>query len=119
MDIFKAIDKNQIVKYGLIPKYIYKSYYSRQGLLPSFQLYYGPISMLYVRLYLSFDQFDVQEEVKKMDSFNQKYFCFMVLYILILNLNLDIVSTNVSLSNYISITKKIRSFITAYKEFFS
>ncbi len=118
-DIFKAIDKNQIVLYGLIPKVIHKNYYSRQGLLPCFQLYYGPKSMLYARIYLSLDNMNMTEELKKLDSFNQKYFCFMVLYILIINLNLDIISSNRSISNYLLITQKIRSFISTYKMFFT
>ncbi|MDE5714688.1 MAG: hypothetical protein K2I42_00990 [Anaeroplasmataceae bacterium] len=117
-DIFKSIDKNQIVQYGLIPKTIHKNYYNRQGLLPCFRLYYGPKSMLYTRIYLSLDKVELIEEIKKLDAFNQKYFCFMVLYILILSLNLDIISSNHSISNYLLITNKIRSFIHTYKQYF-
>lgn len=114
-DIFKFIDKNEVVKYGLIPKNINQNLYSKETLLLDYNFYYGPISMLYVRMYLLLDQYDMYDDINKLDSFNQKYFCFMYLYIMILNINLDVILNIYSLSNYVNITKKIKSFITKYK----
>ena len=76
-DIFKFIDKNEVVKYGLIPKNINQNLYSKETLLLDYNFYYGPISMLYVRMYLLLDQYDMYDDINKLDSFNQKYFCFM------------------------------------------
>ena len=114
-DIFKFIDKNEIVKYGLVPKVINQNRYNKEALLLDYNFYYGPISMLYVRMYLLLDQYDMYDDINKLDSFNQKYFCFMYLYIMILNINLDVILNIYSLSNYVNITKKIKSFITKYK----
>lgn len=114
-DIFKFIDKNEVVKYGLISKNINQNLYSKEALLLDYNFYYGPISMLYVRMYLLLDQYDMYDDINKLDSFNQKYFCFMYLYIMILNINLDVILNIYSLSNYVNITKKIKSFITKYK----
>lgn len=116
-DIFKYIDKNEIVKYGLIPKIINQNRYSKETLLLDYNFYYGPISMLYVRKYLLLYEYNDFEIINKLDSFNQKYFCFMYIYILVLNINLEVVMNNYSISNYINITKKIKSFITKYKAF--
>lgn len=115
-DIFKAIDQKQMVKYGLIYRKIYPEFYNRQHLLPSFDIYYGPISMLYCRCFLQLDELDLKDSLKKLDSFNQKYFCFMTLYILILNVNLEVILNTYSVASYISITKKIRCFLASYKE---
>ncbi|MDE6655934.1 MAG: hypothetical protein K2J85_02970, partial [Anaeroplasmataceae bacterium] len=79
-DIFKSIDKKIIVPYGLLYRKIDFELYNKQRLLPSFDLYYAPISMLYCRCYLQLDAAFLLEEVKRLDSFNQKYFCFMCLY---------------------------------------
>lgn len=114
-DIFKFIDKNEIVKYGLVPKVINQNRYNKEALLLDYNFYYGPISMLYVRKYMLLDGFDELEDMKKLDIFNQKYFCFMYIYILVLNINLEIVMDIYSVSNYINITQKIKSFISKYK----
>lgn len=114
-DIFKFIDKNEIVKYGLIPKVINQNRYNKEALLLDYNFYYGPISMLYVRKYMLLDGFDEIEDINKLDSFNQKHFCFMYIYILVLNINLEIVMDIYSVSNYINITQKIKSFIFKYK----
>lgn len=115
-DIFKAIDQNQILSYGIIYRRILLDAYSKQRLLPNFDIYYGPISMLYCRCYLQLDAPFIIEEVKKLDSFNQKYFCFMCLYIMILNLNFEVVLNTYSIASYVTLTKKIKAFISAFKE---
>ncbi len=114
-DIFKYIDKNEVVKYGLIPKYINQNLYSKESLLLDYNLYYGPISMLYVRMSLMLDDYDPFEDVKRLDILNQKYFCFMYLYILILNVNMDISMNIYGISNYVIILKKIKEFIKKYE----
>ncbi|MDE6241688.1 MAG: hypothetical protein K2M08_04610 [Anaeroplasmataceae bacterium] len=115
-DIFKAIDKKLIVPYGLLYRRIDQELYNKQRLLPSFDLYYAPISMLYCRCYLQLDVPNLVEEVKRLDSFNQKYFCFMCLYIMILNVNLEVILNTYSTANYLLLTKKIRCFIASFKE---
>lgn len=116
-DIFKHIDKNEIVKYGVVFQYVNANLYNRQKLIPSLKVYYGPISMVYSRCFLSLEDLDIIKDIEKLDPFNQKYFCFMTLYIYILNLNLEVTLNNFSISNYLLITKKIKSFIVAYKAF--
>lgn len=113
-DIFKSIDKKETIKYGLISRDVYELHYSKSKILPSYDSYYGPLGMLFCRYYLTFD-LEVIEDINKLDSFNQKYFSFMSLYILILNLNLGVVLDNYSINNYLLITKKIKAFINAYK----
>lgn len=115
-DIFKSIDNKIIVPYGLIYRKVDMELYNKQRILPSFNLYYGPISMLYCRCYLQLDDPSIEDEIKHLDSFNQKYFCFMCLYILILNVNLEVILNSYSIANYLSITKKIRCFIASFKE---
>lgn len=114
-DIFKAIDKNEICKYGIVFKSINFANYSKQHLLPCLNLYYAPISMLYCRIYLSLDDVDLKDKISKFDTFNKKYFAFMVLYILILNLNLGVLLDNFSVANYLLVTKKIKGFLASYK----
>ena len=116
-DIFKAIDQKLIVPYGLVYRKIDLEIYNKQKLLPSFNLYYAPISMLYCRCFLLLDPPQLLEEIKRLDSFNQKYFCFMCLYILVLNINLDVILNSYSVASYVLITKKIRCFIASFKEF--
>lgn len=115
-DIFKAIDKKHIVSYGLLYRNIDTELYNKQRLLPGFDVYYAPISMLYCRCYLQLDAPFIVEEVKRLDSFNQKYFCFMCLYIMILNVNLEVILNTYSIANYLLLTKKIRCFIASFKE---
>lgn len=115
-DIFKFIDQKLILSYGLLYRNISTELYNKQKLLPGFDLYYGPISMLYCRCYLQLDALSVKEEVQRLDAFNQKYFCFMCLYIMILNVNLEVVLNAYSIANYILLTKKIRCFIASFKE---
>lgn len=115
-DIFKAIDQKQIISYGLLYQKIDAALYNRQRLLPEFNLYYAPISMLYCRCYLQLDAPFIKDEIERLDSFNKKYFCFMCLYVFILNVNLEVLLDSYNVSNYILITKKIRCFIASFKE---
>jgi len=117
-DIFKYIDKEEIVKYGLIYKKYNLDFYQKSKILPCFDLYYAPISMLYVRYYLehckeiNYEKFN--DKINKMNLFNKKYFCFMVLYIYVLNLNFNINFDNYNIQNYIYITSLIKEFIQKY-----
>ena len=115
-DIFKLIDQKKIVPYGLVYRKINLDLYSKQRLLPSFDLYYAPLAMLYCRCYLELDFPFTVDKIKKLDPFNQKYFCFMCLYIMVLNVNLEVTLNSYRISNYILLTKKIRGFISSYKE---
>lgn len=115
-DIFKFIDQKLIVSYGLLYKKIDLEYYNKQKLLPSFNLYYAPISMMYCRCFLQLNPPMLFEEIKRLDSFNQKYFCFMCLYIMVLNVNMDVILNTYSVASYVLITKKIRCFIASFKE---
>lgn len=113
-DVFKAIDQKQIIKYGMVPKQMNENCYQKGYLLPPFDIYYAPLGMLYARYFCSIDEIEL-DQIKKLDAFNQKYFCFMVLYILILNVNLEVILSNYNIDNYLLITKKIKSFIVSYK----
>ncbi len=120
-DIFGFIDKNTVLDYGLIFNSITKENYKNKLIEPDFHVYYGPISMLLCRLYLYFDHLDLQEyfkeRLKKLDEFNKKYFCFMVIYIYILNINLDILLNPYNISNYLQFTKRISSFIKEFGDY--
>ncbi len=113
-DIFKLIDQNTIIKYGFVPKKLYSEMYQKGYLLPFLELYYAPIGMLFSRYELSIGGISL-DQIKKLDEFNQKYFCFMTLYILTLSLNMGTYLTNYSVNSYVLITKKIKSFIANYK----
>lgn len=113
-DIFKAIDQKKIIKYGMIPKKMSEMLYQKGYLLPFFDMYYAPLAMLYARYYCSIEEIPI-DRIKKLDSFDQKYFCFMVLYIYILNLNLEVILDTYRIDNYLLITKKIKSFIVSHK----
>lgn len=113
-DIFKQIDKNTIIHYGLISKEIFPELYQKGFVLPFRELYYAPIGMLYARYELSIGGVDI-DRIKKLDAFNQKYFCFMTLYILILNLNFEVYLTNYSVNNFVLLTKKIKHFMIQFK----
>ena len=114
-DLFKFIDKEQIVKYGLIPYRMNQNLYSNSEVLMDYNFYYGPIAMLYVREYMMMEEFDMIDEISKLDEFNQKYFCFMIIYVLILNINLEIIPNHITISNYLNICQKIKDFIKKYK----
>lgn len=115
-DLFKMIDKNETIKYGLIPKRINNELYSNNKLLLNYNFYYGPIGILYARFYLSDIEFSCEEVFKKNSIFDQKYFLFMSLYILILNINMEIRLDARTCSNYLLITRKIKKLLVEYKE---
>lgn len=119
-DIFKYIDKKEIIQYGLIFRKMNPSLYHQGKILPVFDLYYGPIGMLYARYYLSMFPFlsldKFRREVLELDAFNRKYFGFMVLYILILNLNLEAKLGPYTIMSYLSVTKLMKMFMLEFKE---
>lgn len=114
-DIFNAIDKEQIVNYGIIMRNPITELYSNKKLLADYNIYFGPIGMLYARYSLNND-INILEKIKKIDKFNQKYFLFMSLYILILNINIPMIIDEFNVNNYLLITKKIKGFINNYLE---
>lgn len=120
-DIFGFIDKNTTVDYGLIFRSLTVENFKNKQLEPSFQVYLGAFGMLLVRLFFYFDHLNIQdffkEKLKKCDEFNQKYFCFMVIYIYILNMNLDILLNPYNIGNYLQLTKKISSFIRDFGDY--
>lgn len=117
-DILKFIEKEISVDYGLV--FRFKSLIEvENGLIePNLNYYYAPISMLYARYYLAYDHVefidDFYIEIDRISEFDKKYFCFMVLYVYVLNLNLDILGSSQSMDLYINICKKIDLF---YKKF--
>lgn len=119
-DIFKMIDKEEVVKYGIIYRKIDYNLYQKECLLPYFDLYYGPISMVYARYFICFEsminRIKFKEKINSLNFFNQKYFCFMVIYIYILNLNFDINFDNYNIGHYVNLTKKIKEFIVEYED---
>lgn len=120
-DMFSFIDKSLNVDYGIIFKDLDSSIYKNGLIEPNFNIYYGPIGMLLARYYLYYDDLNIDDyfskKIKKLDGFNQKYFCFMCLYIYILNIRLDILLNSFNISNYLTLTGKISSFIKKYGDY--
>ncbi len=120
-DIFAFIDKNIDIDYGVIFREVREEMFKNNMIEPNFDIYYGPIGVLLARYYLCFDHLDnvdfFKEHMKKLDDFNAKYFCFMGLYIYVLNLNLDIILNPFNIGNYLQITKKISIFIKTFGDY--
>lgn len=120
-DLFKLIDKNEEVEYGVIYKYICRDILYTDKLYPSSKLYYGPLGVLYSRIYISFNKYidiqDLKKEIDKLSNFNKKYFLFMVLYIYIININFDIFINKNNISSYMLITKEISQLLKAFKDY--
>lgn len=114
-DIFKAIDKQEIVKYGLIYRQIQLDLYHKGRILPYFDLYYAPLGMLYARYYLCLsDTLELErfkQSLDKEDTFTRKYFGFIVLYVLILNLNLEVRLHHFSVASYLGVVKELKKFL--------
>ena len=56
---------------------------------PYFNLYYGPIGILYARIYIEYFSFDknfLNDTIKKLDGFNKTYFLYSCIYILIIKI---------------------------------
>lgn len=120
-DMFSFIDKSLNVEYGIIFKDINSNMYKNGLIEPNFNVYYAPIGMLYSRLFLYYDSLNIDDfiikKLSKIDKFNQKYFCFMCLYIYILNVRLDMLLDSYNISNFLSMTNKIKSFIKKYGDY--
>lgn len=117
-DIFNLIDKNTEVSFGIILKdYDIKSLYNNK-IIPSFNIYFGPISMLYLRLFFNFNEDSILEliynKIQKLDVFNKKYFVFMAIYIYILNINFETFLNNTSISAILEVIKPLKKFIKKY-----
>lgn len=117
-DLFKFIDNNESVEYGLIFNAISKDAYKNGLIEPQFKEYYGPISSLLVRYFLLNENKEIEEKIlskiSKLDKFNQKFFCFLTLYIYVINIMLDITLNEYNINSYLQITRRIRSFIKIY-----
>ncbi|MBE6137720.1 MAG: hypothetical protein E7176_04935 [Erysipelotrichaceae bacterium] len=120
-DIFKIIDNNESIIYGLVYNYLNTDMYKNGVIEPIFDLYYAPYSSLLVRYFLEFDELDIYEllieKIKKIDKFNQKYFCFMCLYIYVLNVRLDVMLNEFNISCYLLIAKKIKFFLNKFGDY--
>lgn len=120
-DIFSFIDKNEVVEYGMLFRNVTKLNYKNGFIEPNFDVYYGPEAMLYCRLLFYFDHLNIsayiKERVQKLDTFNRKYFCFMCIYIYILNLNMDILLTPYNIGNYLQITRRISVFLKEFGDY--
>lgn len=117
-DIFNLVDKNTEISYGIVfKKFNLEGYYNNK-ILPEFDIYLAPISMLYVRLYLEFNDDSLKDEIynkiQKIDIFNKKYFIFMVIYIYILNINLDTFLNNYSIFSVIEALKGLKNFMNRF-----
>lgn len=92
-DIFRYIDKEKEISLGLIFKNPFLLSFENNKIEPYFDLYYGPIGMLYARIYIEYSLIDntfLNERIKKLDGFNKTYFLYSAIYILIIRLNFDI-----------------------------
>lgn len=59
-DLFKLLETDKTIEYGLIFRNVLKQDYDDKFFMP-LDLYYGPIAMLYCRFYLSFDNYDIDK----------------------------------------------------------
>lgn len=121
-DIFDLIDKKVNVEYGLVCK-LNDIEIIKNGLIkPISEFYYAPISTYYARLYLlSNDEYVIKYIKKKLSNsfdFYKKHFCFYVLYIYILNININDVLSYNSLGAYLSILRQINFFLEEFKNFY-
>lgn len=92
-DIFRYIDKEKEINIGLIFKNPFLLSYENKKIEPYFNLYYGPVGILYARIYIEYFSFDknfLNDTIKKLDGFNKTYFLYSCIYILIIRLNFDI-----------------------------
>lgn len=119
-DIFKFIDKETVVDYGLIFNEMEKILFENNLIEPKFSFFYAPKGMLYARYYLLFDHYKIADDFKKkilkLSSFDKKYFYFMVVYIYILNFNIGITINNSNINLYIEICKKLDIFMNEFKD---
>lgn len=120
-DLFHFIDQKQIVRYGLIYRKINEFLYHKGKILPCFDLYYGPLGMLCSRYYLSLPSTIssdfLKKEIDAMDEFNKKYFCFMTLYILVLNVHLEIQMQYYQTMGYLKMCTQIQRFMKEFREY--
>lgn len=120
-DIFKYIDDSESISYGLVYNSDFFNSYKNGLIEPKFNLYYAPISALLFRLYLECDELQfhnyIIEILKGFDEFNQKYFCFMCLYVYILNARIEYIPNNYNICSYIAISKKIKIFINKFGDY--
>ena len=115
-------DKKVNVEYGLVCK-LNDIEIIKNGLIkPISEFYYAPISTYYARLYLlSNDEYVIKYIKKKLSNsfdFYKKHFCFYVLYIYILNININDVLSYNSLGAYLSILRQINFFLEEFKNFY-
>lgn len=120
-DIFKMIDKKETIEFGLIFKDISSNNYKNGLVEPNFDVYYGPIGMMLARYYLALNHSIKDDEFikvfKDIDTFNKKYFLFMTLYCLIINVTLDFKITNTNTSMFLNYTHQISRIIKKFGEF--
>lgn len=121
-DILSSIDKEIEVEYGLVFNNYYLLNLNNNLIEPSYKYYYAPISMLYARIFLDYNHIinynDFNNMIKSLDIFNLKYFCFMILYIMVLSLELPTFINNTSLELYLKITKDIDKFVKSFNSYF-
>lgn len=121
-DIFNSIDKKETIEYGLVFKN-YSSINLNQGKIESsIDYYYGPISALYARIYLGYSSIinisEFEGHIKKLNKLDQKYFCFFVIYVLVLNINLTTFLTRTSIEGFLRASKDIDYFIKNFNNYF-
>lgn len=117
-DMFSFIDKSTNVDYGLAFKSIDIDMYKNGLIEPKFELYHCPEASMLARFYLAFDNYNIDDffskKISKLDLFNAKCFCFMCIYIYILNVKLDIIADNYNISSFLASTRKISNFLKKY-----
>lgn len=120
-DMFKFIDNKQEIEYGLIFNSTNTDSYKNGLIEPQFNLYYGTYASLLARWYMMYENENIDEifleKYKKLDKLNQKYFCFLCLYIYMLNINLEMSLNEYNIFPYIQMTKKIKAFIKKYGDY--
>ena len=119
-DIFKYIEKTEATKYGLIFKNMFGNCIKDRKFEGWYSCYYGPISALYIRMALIYGEYiydELKELLKHESKLQQKYFCFMMLYIFTISISLEQILKFNDISCYLGYIKKIDSFINKFKDF--
>lgn len=119
-DIFKYIEKTEATKYGLVFRNMFGNCIKDRKFEGWYDCYYAPIGALYVRMALSYGECiygKIFELLKNESKLQQKYFCFMMLYIFTISISLETILKFKDISCYLGYIKKIDSFINQFKDY--
>ncbi len=120
--LFKMLEKNIILDYGLVFKNMNQLQYQNNKLLPTGKFYYAPVSTMLARYYTTFDHLNIDLKsikniLNQQEKFYKVYYMFFVNYLYILNLNFPIIIDIKNINNFLTITKKLKYFYENFKDY--